>query len=380
MLEDRMAPAVLTVNTLGDFNDPSVLSLRQAIQAVNSQSDAMLTPQQQQQVWGVVGVNDQIVFAPGVFGTILLTQGELDITQPVVITGPEVGNLSIDAGGQGRVFAVNDWFNPGMNVTLTGLTITGGREPNGDSAGIFNVDTLTIDNCVISGNNAGGPGGGIFNEFGATLTVTNTLFIGNSASYGGGIFNIGHMTASNSFFFDNTALVAGAGIENYSQGSGWVFGGSFLSNFATGGRGGGIGNGNGAALTVVGATFSGNTAFDGGAIANFGAMFVGNCDLNGNSASGLGGGIWNAGQFGMTVRDCDLIGNSATFGGGIENDSNLTVENSNFLTNSASVEGGGINNLAVLTMDNSTFSGNTANSGAALSNHGSATLTNVTGI
>ena len=39
MLEDRMAPAVLTVNTLADMHTPdSVLSLRQAIGVVNSGS------------------------------------------------------------------------------------------------------------------------------------------------------------------------------------------------------------------------------------------------------------------------------------------------------------------------------------------------------
>ena len=46
---------------------PTVLSLRQAIRAVDSQSTAVLTPQQRQQVSGSLGDKDRIQFAPGLF-------------------------------------------------------------------------------------------------------------------------------------------------------------------------------------------------------------------------------------------------------------------------------------------------------------------------
>src|SRR5262249_49352934 len=160
--EDRLAPAVLTVNTTGDGNDPSVLSLRQAIQAVDSQSLAALSPQQQQQVSGNLGDNDQIQFAPGLTGIILLQGdspdwtgqggGDLDITQPVMITGPGAANLTIDAQGQSRVFAI---LTPGINVTLDGLTISGGGAGPGrytGGSGVYNVGNLTVSSCIVSDN------------------------------------------------------------------------------------------------------------------------------------------------------------------------------------------------------------------------------------
>jgi hypothetical protein len=163
VLEDRLAPAVLTVNTTSDGNDPSVLSLRQAIQAVDSQSLANLSPQQQ--VSGILGDNDQIQFAPGLTGTIQLTQGELDITQPVRIDGPGASNLTIDAQGQSRIFAIP---TPDINVTLDGLTITRGMDSILSDfvggGGIVNCGALTVSNCILSGNSAAeATGGGIEN-------------------------------------------------------------------------------------------------------------------------------------------------------------------------------------------------------------------------
>jgi hypothetical protein len=356
-LENRLAPAVLTVNTPTDGNDPAVLSLRQAILAVDNQSLANLTPQQRQQVSGVLGGNDQIRFAPGLSGPIRLAQGELDITQPVVIAGPGAGNLSIDARGQSRVFAVPTWTNPGTKVTLDGLTITGGSVPNGEAGGIYNVGTLTINNCVLSSNSAGSLGGGIDNDFGGTLTLTNSVLSNNSAgTFGGGIFNEGSMTVSNSILFHNSAGSRGGGIDNYN-GGGWVIDSSLLVNSSEG-IGGGIDNGG--ALTVLSSTLSGNSAGGGGGINNSGAMFVGESNLNANSASGLGGGILNAGKFGMTVRGCTLAGNSAGLGGGIFNAAMLTVNDSTFIHNSAGLDGGGIFNAGTLTVNDSTFISNSA--------------------
>ena len=191
-LEDRLAPALLTVNTTTDGNDPTVLSLRQAIQAVDNQSLTALSPQQQQQVSGNLGDHDQIQFAPGLTGIIFLQGGspnwlgqgggELDITQPVMITGPGAANLRIDALGLSRVFAV---LTPGINVTLDGLTIAGGGAGPGrytGGSGVYNVGNLTVSNCIVSDNSAGlaGSGGGIYNDYGATLTVSNSILFGNS--------------------------------------------------------------------------------------------------------------------------------------------------------------------------------------------------------
>ena len=57
--------------------------------------------------------------------------------------------------------------------------------------GIFNAGTLTLTNSTVSGNNADENGGGIFNDNGGTPMLTNSTVSGNNAAVdGGGIFNV----------------------------------------------------------------------------------------------------------------------------------------------------------------------------------------------
>ena len=67
-----------------------------------------------------------ITFAPGVAGTITLTQGQLLIGKALTISGPGARNLAVSGNNAGRVFDVNSGV--GM-VALAGLTITGGDAP-----------------------------------------------------------------------------------------------------------------------------------------------------------------------------------------------------------------------------------------------------------
>src|SRR5688572_19468530 len=79
-LESRCVLSTFTVNTLSDTvdADPAVTSLREAITAANSLSDA-----------------DIIGFAPSVAGTITLASGELAIANPVDLQGPGAGILTV---------------------------------------------------------------------------------------------------------------------------------------------------------------------------------------------------------------------------------------------------------------------------------------------
>jgi hypothetical protein len=339
VLEDRLAPAVLTVNTTSDGNDPTVLSLRQAIQAVDSQSLAALSSQQQQQVSGNLGDNDQIQFAPGLTGIIPLQQGELDITQPVMISGPGAANLSIDGQGQSRVFAI---LTPGINVTLDGMQISGGMvsvaDVNGSNGGgILNEGNLTLSNCIlidnssttsdgggvyndlgatlmvynsnVSGNSAGDEGGGIFNR-GSMLTISNSNLSGNPAgNYGGGIFNgFGStMTVLNSTFFGNSAGIGGGGIDN-DPGNLTVLNSTFSANSA-GEAGGGIDNGS--TLAITNSTFFGNCAAEGGALSNSGTATLTSVTVTGNVTGNVtgdqGGAVFQNPSFGTLLLDNTIV-------------------------------------------------------------------------
>jgi hypothetical protein len=162
-------------------------------------------------------------------------------------------------------------------VSLSGLTITGGDAVlpagshytyAGEGGAIFNSGTLTVTNCVISGNNASLNGGGIFN--GGTLTVNNSVLSGDSAGkYGGGLYNYGYpggmATVSNSTLSGNHA----------------VYGGAIFNDAYT-------------AMTLQGSTLSGNSAFNGAGIFNqAGTLTVSSSTFSNNSASLEGGAIYN---------------------------------------------------------------------------------------
>ncbi len=209
----------------------------------------------------VVGTGtDTILFS--VSGTIMLG-GTLAAIQ---------NNLTIDGSGQTIALdGVNLYgiliVNSGATLNLNDLTITQGYASYG--GGIYNSGTLTVTNSTLSGNSAWQYyGGGIYNKSG-TVTVTDSAFSGNSAAKGGGIYNkSGTLTVTNSTFSGNSAAFGG-GIFNYIYGT----------------------------LTVASSTFSGNSAAFGGVIFNdvFSAPTVINSTFSGNWAQYRGAGIYNKG-------------------------------------------------------------------------------------
>ncbi len=150
--------------------------------------------------------------------------------------------------------------------------------------------------------------------------------------------------------------------------------------------GGGMAN-DASSPTVVGCTFSGNTAnlaggAGGGMYNNCSSPTVTNCTFIGNSATvGGGGGMFNLASS-PTVTNCTFSGNSASFRGGgmYSSGSSPTVANCTFTRNSATDDGGGMfNGESSSTIINCTFSENSADSsdGGGMSNRGgSPTVTN----
>jgi hypothetical protein len=331
LLEGRLAPAVLIVNTSADETTPdSLLSLREAISVVNTQTTSGLSAAELNQISGTLGSNDTIQFDPSLNGqTITLTMGVLGIGNNVAIMGPGPNTLTISGNNTSQVFMVNHSI-----VSLSGLTIANGASIDGGGILNENGSTLTVTNCTFSGNSAS-LGGGIEN-FHATLTVTNCTLSGNSAfDDGGGILNEnGTLTVTNCTLSGNSSPSGGGGIENLN-----------------------------ATLTVTNCTLSGNSGFEGGGIDSGGTLTVTNCTISGNTALFSGGGIDSVGT--LTVTNCTISGNSAFegFGGGIDSDGTLTVTNCTISGNSAFEGGGGIDNIGTLTIGNTIVAQNTDSTG-----------------
>jgi hypothetical protein len=199
--------------------------------------------------------SDTISFSVTTPATITLTSNELVVDKSVTISGPGAANLAVNGNAAGRVFYVSS----GKTVTISGITITNGNETSidgdGIGGGIYNAGTLTVTNSTISNNSASVTdnfnfdsfGGGIYNA--GTLTVTNSTISGNSLSdgdftLGGGIYNNGTLTVTNSTLSDNSAIFDGLGGGIYNTGTLTVTNSTISGNSASYGLGGGIYNDN----------------------------------------------------------------------------------------------------------------------------------------
>jgi hypothetical protein len=91
----------------------------------------------------------------------------------------------------------------------------GGAIYNGTEGSTHLVITrsLIARNQAQHGTDPNGPseGGGIFNQFGETLSITNSTMTGNSSDGGGAIFNVGTTTLVNDTVAANTAILIATG-------------------------------------------------------------------------------------------------------------------------------------------------------------------------
>jgi hypothetical protein len=297
-LEDRCVPATFLVNELLDTHAVNLLtgmdatghvSLRSAIEAANN-----------------LGGNQIIQFDANVCATpqtITLSLGVLDLndgTGAVTVQGPAAG-VTISGNHVSEVFRVE----AGTTAELTGLTIRDGQI-TGDGGGICNAGTLTISNCVLTGNSSSARGGAISDS--GPLTVTDCIISGNSSEDGGGIQS-----------YQATLALRDCTIADNS--ASW--------------RGGGM------------YSFGGTTKLD-------------NCTIANNSALS-GGGIEASDHDPITLTNCTVAGNKATQAGGVKVGlvSEATFINCTVAGNTAVYCGGIFNYFGDVTLDNSIVAGNT---------------------
>ena len=274
--------------------------------------------------------------------------GDLDITGSLTIIGSGK-NVVIDATAlNDRVFEVL----PGAQLSLIGLTITGGRAPVTDffdysranGGAIFNAGTLTLQKCTLANNTAGGAGDVLGNGFGL------------SGGSGGALYNSG------------TALITDCSIEeNLCDASGY---------------GGGIKNDGTCLLTRC--SISSNRTGDGiagghgGGIFNSGKMSLKDCVIDKNACGNGSDGGDPTGT--ITIFTPGRFGGFGGFGGGIYNLGRMQIDDSSIYQNhsghggsggafsaggggGAGGNGGGIFNSGELSANNTTVSGNICGAG-----------------
>ncbi|QEG34847.1 choice-of-anchor Q domain-containing protein [Bythopirellula goksoeyrii] len=390
-LEDRRLLALLTVTTdqdVVDFND-GVTSLREAIFAVNTVPGA-----------------DEIQFDFGHDGpaTILLTQGELEITDSLTITGSGAELLTIDAQQQSRIFSVNGLAG---DVAFVGMTMTNGKTTLAQEGGgaisalrgmrvfidnsilqdnstsgfrsrggaIISNNELQIRESIISGNFTTGlnaSGGGIY---ATSITLVDSLVEGNRThgndARGGGIASLS--SSQKETFFERSHIINNETVGNFSLGGG-------IAHW--------IGN-----LTIHDSLISGNKtsgdrASGGGVYFDHGSLSISSSSIIDNSTTGThsrGGGLFSHGSL-NTIESSTISGNSTiASGGGIYSLGNLDLFYSAVSNNSVYgmfVYGGGLALHSFSTIVNSTISGNKATgqsaAGGGIDARGSLQISNTT--
>jgi autotransporter family porin len=257
-------------------------------------------------------------------GTIILANGvyagsgnvNIAITKNVTIIGKSRTGTIINGANSGPIFGITG----GKNVVIQNITFIDGSTVSystGYGGAINNNGNLIVDNCAFTDNTAEsifytlstGYGGAIYNGRG-TLAVTNSIFTGNKAWYGGAIYSSGPLTVKGCTFTNNSAEV-------------------YSGTNSVGGNGGAI---NGVGSTITGNTFMGNTAkLNGGAINGGGSTITGNTFL---SNTAMNGGAFNG--VGSTITSNNFVGNTAMNGGAIWNSGTLNLHFNRIVGNTAS--------------------------------------------
>jgi hypothetical protein len=209
----------------------------------------------------------------------VITGATIRIDNNAILEGE--GNLTVDANDTHLVFSVAS----GVTAELRGFTVSGGKAPYG--GGIYNSGALTLTNSTVSGNSAQRDAGGIYNS--GTLTLINSAVSentsdGHSENNGGGIVNWGTATLTDSTVSGNSAKLGGG---FYNVGSG--------------------------ALTLTNSTVSGNSAeWGGGGIVNFETATLTNSSVSGNTTGQYthGSGIYNAFGGALTLTNSTVSGNT----------------------------------------------------------------------
>jgi hypothetical protein len=273
---------------------------------------------------GMAATGDTINFSLTYPATITLTSGSLLVGTDVTISGPGPAKLFISGGGNSTVFSLN-----GVTAAISGVTVENASS-GGFGGGIDNYgSTLTVSNSTLSGNSTilgiGVGGGGIDNPLGAKLMVINSTFSGNSApdGYGGAILNDGTLTVINSTFSGNSAVSAGAGGAIYNTGSATVSFSTFSGN--SGSYGGGILNAAGT-LTLKSTLLAGQTSGV-------------NCDLAGGTATSDGYNLSDDSSctFLTATGDQNDVTKAATYLGPLANNGSSTTQTIALLTGSTAI-------------------------------------------
>jgi len=295
-------------------SDGGAGSLREAIALANSDVDT-----------DTVLIDDSIA-------TILLTSGQLEVTESLIILGP-IATTTIDAQSSSRGIAVT---NPAASLALRNLSLINGRSNGVDEFG----DPVT---CLVDS----APGGAVC---AAGVVDLDNVRIANSQTTGflgsgGGLYAHSAVIRSSTFDSNSTTGVFGNGVGVSVRQDATVDSSVFANNVA-------LQSGSGGGLEVIGELWLNNSIFE-------------NNQVQGSLSDG--GGLSAVGF--AQISNSSFLNNSADSGGAIAMRDSIEIDSSTFTGNSSDAgEGGALDILFAdfVVIRNSTITGNESPSDAAV--------------
>ena len=261
-------------------------------------------------------------------------------------------------------------WNEGLSSpTLRNTVFIGNVAQSG--GGMYNWSSNPTLTNVTFTNNVADQGGGLANNFNSSPTLTGVSFTGNVANQdGGGLFNRSNCNPilSNVTFTANTA-VDGGGIYDDTGSSPTITVAAFTSNIASN-FGGGIYDNQGSPI-LLDVQFTGNQAVAGGGLYGYQSSPTLTDVTFSDNQSSFGGGMYNINNSTPVLTAVRFIGNQATHGGGLYNHTNSsgTVLKNVILSGNQADQGAGTYNYqSGGSMTNVSFTGNSASTGGGLIN------------
>ncbi len=267
--------------------------------------------------YGTAIVRDSVFFANSAHfgGAVYAAPNNASITlEGSASSSPYAGKLQLNANTASEDGGAI--YNKGGAISINSAVITVNRTPTqtplaGYGGGIYNEGVLTLTNSILS-QNEGRYGGGVFvgiSVTGARASIDHTLFLRNvSGNLGGGLYTnliTTTVTISDSVFLGNNAR-AGGGLAR-SNANLHVFNSSFTQNTAE--LGGGLllsavpSPSSGPYVRVQSVTVSGNTASSnqGGGVFNEGLVELYSMTIISNT-----NGVFSRGSGNTRFRDSVL--------------------------------------------------------------------------
>ena len=191
----------------------------------------------------------------------------------------------------------NLWFKlsscDSRNSVLDGFTINNGLANYGGGMYI-NGSSLTVSNCIFTGNDAANYGGGIYNANTSFPLILNCIFEGNTSGDIGGAIACrtgSYPTIANCTIDSNTALISGGGIYVSETSHPTIINNTIVNNTAIIGTGGGI-HINGNSPTATNNIIYNNSALIGGGVGIYvtaGTPIITYNDVDSNLPNDYGG-------------------------------------------------------------------------------------------